>query len=214
MHDRSRFSSLTILVLALSCLLIAGCASGGEDVLFEDRFGNPNGLFGDESQATFDRGYQDGQYFIEVYEPNWLVWARPEERFADLDIRVEARWVSGSLRGHFGVLCRYRSPDDFYYLAITPDGYYAILRMEDGVQEVLSDEGFLPSTAILTGDRTNTIRAICYRDQLSLYVNEQHLTTVTDDQFRRGDIALAAGSGSEGAIRVHFDNLVVTGPDY
>jgi hypothetical protein len=214
MHDRFRLSYLTLLILALACLWLAGCASGGEGILLEDRFGNPDGAFGSDSQRAFDRGYQDGHYFIEVYEPNWFIWARPEERFADVDIQVEARWVSGSPQGHFGLLCRYRSPDDFYYFAITADGFYAILRVEDGTQDILNGEAFLPSTAILTGDQTNIVRAICHRNELSLYVNGQHITTVNDDRFRRGDVALAVGSGANGATRVHFDNMVVTGPDY
>jgi len=204
---------LALLVLLLTLAAVAGCGGGDEGPLLADRFANPDSGWGSDSQEAFDRGYQDGEYFIEVYEPNWFVWAHPGERFDDVVMEVEARRVSGFPNGHFGLLCRYRRPDDFYYFAITDDGYYAILRVEDGEPEVLTGDGFLPSPAIRTDGETNSIRAICRGDELSLYVNGEEIATVRDDTLQRGDVGLAAGSGPDGSIRVHFDNLVVTLPE-
>lgn len=202
---------LPVLVLLLA--LLAGCRTveGGE-LLLRDRFGNPDSGWGRESRSTFDRGYQDGEYFIEVYEPDWLAWARPNERFEDVEIEVEARQVAGAADGNFGVLCRFRAPDNFYYFAISDDGYYAIMRVEDGDAEVLSGAGMLPSAAIQTGGAVNTIRAVCEGNELMLYVNGERVARVSDDAFRRGDVGLAVGAGPAGAIRVHFDNLTVTAP--
>ncbi|MBN1178806.1 MAG: hypothetical protein JXD18_06320 [Anaerolineae bacterium] len=205
---------LKLLLLTTVILMLAGCGRGGQGVLLEDRFGGTDGVWGNESQDAFDRGYQNGEYFIEVYEPNWFVWARPDERFSDVDVQVDARWVSGSPRAHFGVICRYRSPDDFYYFAVSADGYYAIMKFEDGASEVLTGAGFLRAPVIYTGTTLNIVRALCYEDQLTLYVNGERVASVMDDTFRRGDVGLAVGTGDEGAARVHFDNLVVTGPDY
>lgn len=201
--------SLILISLAVS---LAGCSDSGKGVLLQDRFGNPDDNWGVESQEAFDRGYQDGEYFIEVYEPNWLTWARPEERFDDVDIEADLQWVSGARDGHFGVLCRYRPEDSFYYFAITDDGYYGILRVSEGVSEVISGDGFLPSTAILTGGETNVLRAVCRGEQLTMFVNGEEVATVTDTAFLKGDVGLAVGSGPQGAIRVHFDNLTVVTP--
>ncbi len=213
MHSNGLLPRLTLLFLvALFLLTVAGCSGDGEGVLLEDRFGNLDSGWGSESQEAFDRGYQDGEYFIEVYEPNWFVWTHPGGRFDDVVVEAEARLVSGSPDGHFGLLCRYRPPDSFYYLAITADGYYAILRVENGEPEVLTGDGFLVASAIHTGGETNQIRAVCQGEQLSLYVNDVALATVTDAELQRGDVGLAAGSGPDSSIRVHFDNLVVTVP--
>lgn len=210
--DRLLPCLIVFLISVLFIVGLTGCSSDDKGVLLEDRFGNPSGNWGVESQEAFDRGYQDGEYFIEVYEPNWLTWARADERFDDVDVQAEARWVSGSRDGHFGLLCRYRPGDSFYYFAITDDGFYAILRVSEGVPEVLSGDGFLPSAAILTDGGTNVLRAVCQGEQLTFFVNGEQLATVADTAYLKGDVGLAVGSGLEGSIRVHFDNLTVTTP--
>jgi hypothetical protein len=195
-------------------LLLAGCTSDEEGLLLEDRFGNPEENWGVESQSDFDRGYQDGEYFIEVYRSNWLVWAIPGERFTDVDVAVDARRVSASAGGNFGLLCRYTPPETFYYFAISQDGFYAILYVEEGVANVLTGDGFLPSPAIRTGeDAVNRIRAVCEGDRLGLYVNDQEVASVIDLSLRRGDVGLAVGSGPDTSTRIHFDNLIVVRPD-
>jgi hypothetical protein len=196
----------------LALLLLAGCGGGGEEVLLRDRFGDPSSGWGSDSQDAFDRGYREGEYFIEVYEPNWLTWAHPGNRFTDVVVEAEARPVSGSADGHFGLLCRCRFPDDFYYFAITEDGYYAILRVEDGEPATLTGGGFLPSPILRPGGGIRRIRAVCHGEQLTLYVNGQEVATTTDGALRWGDVAVAVGSGPGGRIRVHFDNLIVTAP--
>ncbi|RME33600.1 MAG: hypothetical protein D6793_09580 [Thermoflexia bacterium] len=193
--------------------LLVSCSRPGKGVLFSDRFGNPESGWGKESQESFDRGYQEGEYFIEVYEPNWLVWATPGKRFQDVAIEVDARRVSGAAGGNFGLLCRYRRPADFYYFAVTDDGYYAILRVEDGEPTVLTGSGFLPSPDIPVGAASYRIGAICAGDRLRLLVNGKEIAAVVDVTFRRGDVGLAVGTGHEGPLRVHFDNFRVTEPE-
>jgi hypothetical protein len=211
MHAKRLLSRLALLMLLAALLqAVACCRDSREESLLEDRFGDSGSGWGEESQDAFDRGYHQGEYFIEVYEPDWFVWANPGRRFTDVVAEVDARWVSGSPAGHFGLLCRYRAPGDFYYFAVTGDGYYAILRVEDGEAEVVTGDGFLPSPAVRTGEATNHIRAVCRGEDLALYVNGEELARATDDVLRRGDVGLGAGSGSERSIRVHFDNLVVT----
>lgn len=211
-RDRLVLRLTVLLALIVSIAGLTGCGSDDKGILLEDRFGTPDGDWGVVSEDAFDRGYQEGEYFIEVYEPNWLTWARPAERFDDVAVQAEARWVSGSQDGHFGLLCRYRPEDSFYYFAITDDGFYAILRVSEGVPEVISGDGFLSSSAILTNGETNVLRAVCQGEQFTFFVNGEELASVTDTAYLKGDVGLAAGSGPSGAIRVHFDNLTVTTP--
>lgn len=193
--------------------LLASCSRSEDNVLFSDRFAMPKYDWGTESNEAFDRGYQEGEYFIEVYEPNWLVWATPGEQFRDVAIEVDARRVFGEIGGNFGLICRYRRPADFYYFSITDDSYYAILRVEDGEPTVLTGSGFLPSPDIPLGAATYRIGAVCAGDRLRLLVNGREIAAVVDVTFRRGDVGLAVGSGPEGPIRVHFDNFRVTQPE-
>lgn len=199
------------LLLVLALLLLTACGGNSSGVLFYDRFGNPKSGWGSESKEAYDRGYQEGEYFIEVYEPDWFVWAGPGKRFGDVVVAVDARRVSGA--GHFGLICRYRAPADFYYFAVTDDGYYAIMRVRDSHPKILSGAGFLPSADIPTGAAVYHLRAVCQGERLQLFVNDRLVASVADKTFRRGDVGLGVGAGPEGAIRVHFDNFKVTAPE-
>jgi hypothetical protein len=205
-------SRLVLAVLFL--LLLSSCLGGEEGVLLEENFGNPDSGWGDDSQEAFDRGYQEGEYFVEVYEDDWFVWVPSGNRFTDIDIEVEARQIPNSSDGHFGLICRYDRPDNFYYFAVTADGYYAVYRVENGEPEMLSGEGFLYSPAIRADEGVFHLRVACHADNLSMYVADQRVATVFDDLFPRGDVGLAVGSiGGGGSIRVHFDDLVVAVPE-
>ncbi len=200
---------LSLAWLVLLGALLAGCGPKEGESLLVDRFSDPRSGWGSDSQDAFDRGYEEGEYFIEVYEHDWFAWAPSGNRFADVEIEVKARRIPTSSDGHFGVLCRYRSPGDFYYLGITEDGYYAIMRVEEGDARILTGDGFAHSPLIRPRGGKFYLRAVCAGDELSLYVSDALVARVSDDTFRRGDVGLGVGSASEGSIRVHFDDLVV-----
>jgi hypothetical protein len=178
----------------------------------EDGFSDPDSGWGTDSYPAFDRGYQDGKYFFGLYESNWMAWTEAGGRLDDVVIDVEAQQASGAGDGHYGVLCRYAGPGEFYYFAVTGDGYYAILRIMDGDPQVLTGRGFVESEYVATGGQINRIRAVCQGDQLSLSINQQQVANVVDDSLRSGSVGLAAGTGPSGSLRVLFDNLVVASP--
>lgn len=204
-----------IITLAL-LLLTCGCTRSDDQVpLFQDDFENPRSGWGEDQYEEFGRGYEEGEYFVELYEPNWFAWAYPGRRFDDVSVEVGAHLASGSQDSHFGLLCRYVDRDNFYYFAVSADGYYAIFRRVGGSNlEVLSTDGrgMVFSSAIKTGGQTNRVLAVCQGDQLSLYVNGELLETVTDGTHTRGDVGVGAGSGPEGDVRIQFDHFVVTTP--
>jgi len=206
-------SCLTTLVLSL---LLCGCAGdGGQESLFQDDFGNPRSGWGADQREEFERGYEKGDYFIQLYEPNWFIWAHPGKQFEDVSVEVDAYLASASQDAHLGVLCRHVDTDNFYYFAISADGYYAIFRRVDGGDlEVLTGDGsgMSPSPAIGTGEQTNRLLAVCQGDELSLYVNGELLEAVSDDTHVRGDVGVGAGSGAAGNVRVQFDDFFATRP--
>lgn len=193
-------------------LLVNGCSTGDvPGTLFRDDFEDSRSGWGAEQREEFSRGYKEGEYFIELREPNWFAWAYPGTQFDDVTVEVDARLFSGSPASHFGVLCRYADEDNFYYFAISADGYYAIFRRENGREpEVITGdgEGMIFSSIIRTGGQTNNIQAVCLGDDLSLYVNGELLETVNDGTHSRGDVGLGAGSDLEGDARIQFDDFV------
>jgi hypothetical protein len=202
-----------MIMLALS-LLLCSCGCNGREALFEDAFDDPDSGWGSDQRDGFDRDYGDEVYFFDLRASNWLAWASPGRDFSDVSVEVDAHTASGAQDGHYGVLCRYKNADRFYYLAVSADGYYAIFRrMESGMEILTGDgSGMLSSSHIKTGTRVNRVLGVCDGDELSLYVNSQWLATVTDDEYARGDVGLGAGSGPGGSARVVFDNFTVTAP--
>lgn len=203
------------IVLAL-LLLICGCTGDGEQLsLFEDDFDTPGSGWGAERREEFERGYDGDEYFIALHEPNWFAWAYPGTQFDDVIVEVDVYPTSDSRDAHFGALCRYVDADNFYYFAVSADGYYAIFRrVNGGALDILTGggEGMIPSPVINTGGQVNNVQAVCRGDELSLYVNGELLETVADDAHAQGDVGLGAGSGPEGDVRVRFDNFLVTRP--
>jgi hypothetical protein len=196
-------------------LLVCGCSCGGDGPVYQDDFDDPGSGWGTDEREEFDRGYEEGEYFFDLHKSDWFSWAHPGERFADVQIEASAQPASGSSGSHFGVLCRHVDIDNFYYFAISADGYYAIFRREGGgsLKVLTGDgEGMIHSPTIKTDGSTNRIRAVCRENGLSLYVNGEMVETVVDDTHARGDVGIGAGSGPVGDVRVQFDDFVVTVP--
>jgi hypothetical protein len=204
-----------LIVLAL-LWLTSGCTRGADQSsLFQDDFDNPRSGWGAEQRERFERGYERGEYFIQLYEPNWFAWAHPGKQFDDVSVEVDVYLNSGSHDSHFGVFCRHVDLDNFYYFAISADGYYAIFRRVDGgVLEVLTGDGsgMTYSPAIRTDRQTNRVLAVCQADELALHVNGELLEMVIDDTYTSGDVGIGAGTGAQGDVRVQFDNFLVTKP--
>jgi len=214
---KSNRRRLTDCLAVLALLVLAGgCVRGGDsEVLLRDDFGNPRSGWGADQREQFERGYDEGEYFIELHAPNWFAWTYPGERFDDVSVETDAYLASGPPNGHFGVICRHVDPGNFYYFAISADGYYAIFRRTDGGNlEVLTADGkgMAPSSSIKTDGQPNHVLVTCQGSELGLSVNGELLETVTDEAHTRGDVGVGAGSGPAGDALVRFDDFLVTRP--
>jgi tetratricopeptide (TPR) repeat protein len=69
------------------------------------------------------------------------------------------------------------------------------------------------SPFIHKGRAKNRLKVICQGSQISLYVNDRHLTDFSDVSYSHGDIGLFAGTLSQGGVHISFDNLKVWAPE-
>lgn len=170
--------------------------------------------------------------------PGEVVWSTLDRKFGDMDLRVTAWLLDGPIdQNQFGVVFRYRDPDDFYVFRISADGYYSLARVSHGVEEKISDWGV--SAAIRQGKGVpNEIRIVAQDDAFRFFVNGQpmplclkganktsmwagpgvcytdELRPVFQDRaFRQGRVALAAGTIDGSEVAVAFDDLLIVGPD-
>lgn len=202
---RTRWSLLFILVV----VMLTGCKRTAAP--FTDDFSDPASGWGAASHETYVRGYQQGRYLMQIDVPQWLVWVASGREYQDVEVAAKVR-TEGVADNHYGVFCRY-TEGQFYYFAISTDGYYAIFRRNaDGELLPLTGAAMLRSPLIRVDGSENRLSAVCEGTRLSFYINGEQAAQVKDDVLESGDIGMAAGTLRQGGTIVWFDDLKVDKP--
>ena len=189
--------------------LVTGCL--GTSQPFTDDFSDPASGWGASSHETYVRGYQQGRYLFQIDVPRWFVWAMGGRNYTDVELEVVAK-AAGHPDNHYGLICRY-DEGQFYYFAISSDGYYAIYRMNaDEELRPLSGRAMLRSATIRTNDTDNRIAASCVGSTLTMYVNGEQVAQVEDETLSKGDVGMAAGAVSQGGVSIWFDDFEAARP--
>lgn len=203
-----------VVVLALAALACGGGTTAPlpEGVLFQDDFSNTSSGW---DRVRVDDGmtdYYNGAYRIQVNTTDTDVWANPGLSFTDVRVEVDATKIGGPDDNDFGVICRYKDENNFYFGIISSDGYYGIVKVKDGSQNLLGMSELPYSDAIKQGATTNRIRLDCVGSTLTLYANGTLLTSQSDSEFTSGDVGLLAGTYSTPGTDITFDNFQVLKP--
>lgn len=208
-RKRARIDARKSLLFIGVLIVLAGCMSTSAP--FTDDFSDPASGWGASSHETYVRGYQQGRYLMQIDVPGWFIWTTAGRSFDDVDLEVVVRSERVS-DNHYGLFCRY-TEGQFYYFAISTDGYYAIFRRtEDGDLLPLTGRAMLRSPLIRTDGTENRLQAVCQEDELRFFINGEQAVRITDDTLTRGDIGMAAGTLDQGGTIVWFDNLDVSKP--
>jgi hypothetical protein len=184
----------------------------GGIILFQDDFSKPSSGWSRDHSLGGTAEYQNGIYRLAVEQPEMDLIAHPGLSFTDIILDVQAEKIAGPDNNVYGVLCRYRDPENYYFFLISSDGYYGIGKMQSGQRIFLEPTKMHPSPSIHTGDQTNHIHVECRDEHLSLSVNNTLLAETSDSSWEKGGIAFLAGSLDQSGVEVHFDNLLVRSP--
>lgn len=224
MKNKSIILFFVLSFLLSSCVLPAGNASGptveppvpaSGTVLFQDDFSNP---FSGWDQVTANGGvmdYDGGVYRIQVTEPNFIYFSTPGRNFSDVRIEVDSAKIGGPDSNRAGLICRYQTIDgqpNFYFFIITSDGFYGVGRTSGNLSALIGQNELAQSPNVKTGLAINHLRADCTGNILSFYVNGFLVAQATDPGLTSGDVGLVAGSFTEGAVDIIFDQFVVLQP--
>jgi serine/threonine-protein kinase len=184
-----------------------------EATLFQDDFSSPTSGWEVGEYEMGSVGYKDGVYSVVALGDSATMWGVANVSFEDVVIEVAAVPVSAPANNNndYGIICRNQPGGlDGYYLLVSGDGGYAILKAEGGEFGALVD--WTASASVNKGSTRNYLRAICEGEHLALYVNGELLAEADDATFSRGDIAFTATSYEDEPTEVHFDNMVVHSP--
>jgi hypothetical protein len=178
-----------------------------------DNFDPPNpawARFETEESAVYA---QAGELFLEDRGKGIAVYAPLAGKvYTDTEVTVQVRHVQGTVNNWMGVICRQQDEDNYYLSAISADGFYLILLVENGTSTPLV--GPETSDIIHTGKARNDLEVRCAGDALSLWVNDERLVTHIDNTLREaGTVALFADAVERGETSVTaFDNFTLTQP--
>jgi hypothetical protein len=178
---------------------------------WQDDFSAPEGGWAETSDLQSVKKYQNGQYHISVNASELFIWSTAGQDLTDFMVEVEATQVSGPNDNGYGLLFRFQDDQHFYRIDISGDGFYLLSKRSEDQWVTLVD--WTESPFIHKGQATNRLKVICQSSQISLYVNDRHLTDFSDVSYNHGDIGLFAGTLSQGGVHISFDNLKVWVPE-
>jgi hypothetical protein len=138
-------------------------------------------------------------------------WTTPQIPTKNAIIEVTTDRIAGPLNNTFGIVCRLKDARNYYAFLASSDGYFGIIKNENGERELLSGDSFMVSNAIRK-DGLNHLHAECIDDSLRFSINWQNVAEVEDDTFIEGDSGILAGTLSEPGTDIRFDNFVITIP--
>lgn len=200
-----------LLLLPLTACAIEPALESG-DVLFQDDFSRTMSGWDQHQSELYEASYHNDHYSIRVIPPDTDVWSTPNLHFDDVRLQVEASKSAGPDNNLFGLVCRYQDPRNFYFFAISSDGYAGIGLNKDGGRRLLTGDALVPAEAVRQGTGANVLRADCVGYQLRLYVNGVLVAEAQAAEWQSGDVGLLAGSYDQGGVVINFDNFSVVEP--
>jgi hypothetical protein len=215
-----KFKLLSVIILCLTALLITGCTGMGlsnsnpasGSVLFQDDFSDPNSgwLQGQDEFGLAE--YTERGFRIYVANESSAKISIPRLHYSNVRLEVEARKIGGMDDNDFGLICRYKDPDNFYFFIISSDGYYGIGKYVHNTMSLIEMDMMQTSDLINQGEANNQIRADCVGDLLTIYINGQKAAEVRDSSLKEGDVGMIAGTFASPGTDILFEQFKVMRP--
>lgn len=178
-------------------------------LLLRQDFDVPDPAWPQEENASEQKGYVEGRYYLVARQPNSMARQALPGTFDNFVLEMNAGQVDGPLGGAYGLILRQHDSSNFYYFGLSSEGLFSFTRVASGqVQEIIP---WTSSEAILKLGYLNRIRVEARGELFTFTVNGKVLATVEDATFADGQVLLFAASFDEGGVRADFDELVVWG---
>jgi hypothetical protein len=185
-------------------------SAGFGNILLKDNFDNPksSSLTEDKTDnATYS--FVDGAYAINLQTPKYLVWSPLDGSYGDMAIEVDTALDKGPSESAAGLIFRFQDEDNFYFFSVSGEGSYSLDLYKKNDRKTLID--WTDSPAIKGQGKVNHLRVETEGDRIRLFVNDTLLDEISDDSFRKGQVALAVNTFNKGGATFTFDNLIVRG---
>ena len=163
----------------------------------------------DLAKLTVEIGSGKYQWHAQANE-GFVWWSYPDmDPLTDFYAEIEVTQAERNLSGELGLVFRL-SDDQYYLFEVSGSEYFSLWRSDpDGWSELF--EWTTSSALHATG--MNKLGILAVEQQFYLFINDQLVAEVTDDQLAAGVVGVAIGldeAGSEDLFE--FDNLIIRAP--
>ena len=178
--------------------------------LYADDFSDPSSGWPVDDDGDVRRSYQAGEYEILTRAKTyWAGSGPPLADIANYSVAAEMRIPNGD-KGFYGLIFDRVDWQHFYIFVVSPTSQvYAVLR-HDPAWVMLTP--FVSSAAINAGSATNHLRVDRSGDQITVYVNDQLLTSLVDGTHTgdSNEVGLFTQSDTSVPVAMRFDNFTVS----
>jgi hypothetical protein len=202
------------LFASIAVLALAALACGMPDVSSllsttpSDDFSSSSSGWGTGTDAQSSVEYTNGGLQMIVYSPFYVTWSTPDTTvYENIHMEVNVKNDSTDPEALFGFVCNEQgSTNAFYYVGVSPDGYYAFIKSSVAVEDVFLKEG---NSTVISGSASSMRLGLdCNNGSMTLYVNGQQIDSVSDSSYTNGVIGLfAASDDQDSGANVTFDDF-------
>ena len=203
--EAARQGEINIIALPLPSIPLPS----GKVILFQDDFADPRSGWRLFDNANGWGAYLNNEFHILVKKDHTLLWSTVKNSFEDVIITVKTSILSQTGEGDRGAICRYKDPENYYYLAISEEGYFGIFKKVAAVYTPLLNWQYSPA---ITRYAPVTLTVACVGDTLTIGADGVVLGQVKDTAFSQGDVGLAAGAWTSADFGAAFSSLEVHSP--
>jgi hypothetical protein len=217
----------SVLALALAALACSAGSGGGDEssdptgptstpsprVVLSDDFSSAKWGTGTNTNSSVE--YENGTLQMIIYTKNYFVWSTPDDQdYQNTHMEVTVNNNGTDSTTAFGIMCNQQATTgNFYYVAMTPAGEYAIAKAAEGQDDVFltNNDQWAPSDLIAKDASSYKVGADCGSGTLTLYVDGQQIVSVSDASYVNGGVALFTWSGEDAtSTDVSFDDFLMT----
>jgi hypothetical protein len=177
-------------------------ANRPEPRTFKDNFSTEasfyKGRYGD-----VDYFYQDGRYFIDTTDTEFIGLSPFPEKAMNFDLSVDVELLKGQPDGGYGIYLRdWETGNGGFnqFRFLIADGWYAIEQSQEDRPLALAQWS---QHSAVRQSGVNRLRVLAQDGKMTFFVNGKELYKHTDDFPHMGDFGLYAAGG----VQVAFDNL-------
>ena len=182
-------------------------------IYFNDYFDDTTSGWPTLNASTVITNYDNGRYRIWINlaseEAIDISAVNGELNYPDAIIEISTTNI-GVEDNAYGIICRYKDEENYYFFEISGDGLFGIGRIVKGNVIILTGGSMQESDNI--DPVSNYLQAECNGSTLIFDVNDKLLASVTDNSLTSGWVGLIASSMGAVGVDVYFDDLVVAKP--